>query len=224
MSHGRHLDICLESIGICLLEFLQLRGPCQRTYNVDIDAIGTPLGSCDSGQSADTFLGCRISALSEITEETCSGGKVNNRTLGLLQIRIAGFHIVESGVQSGIYGQVKLLGGMICNSHSGSGSLRIVDQDINSAKSINGLLHHILHDRFIVRTGADICLYGKYLDTVLCLQFFLRIRQLLYITSGQHQIGTLFCISGGDSITDGSALSVTQYRSSSACDDCCLSC
>ena len=87
MSHGRHLDICLESIGICLLKFLQLCGPCQRTYNVDIDAIGTPLGSCDSGQSADAFLGRCISALSEITEETCAGGKVNNGTLGLLQVR-----------------------------------------------------------------------------------------------------------------------------------------
>ena len=95
MSHGRHLDICLESIGICLLKFLQLRGPCQRTYDIDIDAIGTPLGSCDSGQSTDAFLGCRISALSEVTEENCSGGKVNNRTLGLLQIRIASLHIVE---------------------------------------------------------------------------------------------------------------------------------
>ena len=45
ISHRRHLDVCLESIGICLLEFLQLCGPCQRTYNVDIDAIGTPLGN-----------------------------------------------------------------------------------------------------------------------------------------------------------------------------------
>ena len=224
MSHRRHLDVCLESIGICLLEFLQLCGPCQRTYNVDIDAIGTPLGSCDSGQSTDAFLGCRISALSEVTEETCSGGKVNNRTLGLLQIRIASLHIVECCIQTGIYRQVKLLGGMICNSHSGSGSLRIVDQDINSAKSINGLLHHILHDSFIVGTCTDIRLHRKYFDPILFLQFFLRVGQLLNITSGHHQIGTFFCISGGDSITDGSALSVTQYRSSSTGDDCCLSC
>ena len=224
MSHRRHLDICLESIGICLLEFLQLCGPCQRTYNVDIDAIGTPLGSCDSGQSADTFLGCRISALSEITEETCSGGKVNNRTLGLLQIRIASLHIVECCIQTGIYRQIKLLGGMICDGYARSGSLRIVDQYINSAKSINGLLHHILYDRFIVRTGADIRLHRKYFDPILFLQFFLRVGQLLNITSGQHQIGTFLCISGCNTVTNGSALSVTQYRSSSTGDDCCLSC
>ena len=150
MSHRRHLDICLESIRICLLEFLQLCGPCQRTYNVDIDAIGTPLGSCDSGQSADTFLGRRISALSEITEETCAGGKVNNGTLGLLQIRIAGLHIVECCIQTGIYRQVKLLGGMICDGYTGSGSLGIVDQYIDPSESVNRLLHHILYDRFVV--------------------------------------------------------------------------
>ena len=113
---------------------------------------------------------------------------------------------------------------MICDGYAGSGSLGIVDQHIDPSESVNRLLHHILHDRFIVRTGADICLYGKYLDTVLFLKLFLRIRQLLYIASGQHQIGTFFCISGGNTVTDGSALSVTQYRSSSASDDCCLSC
>ena len=209
MSHRRHLDVCLESIGICLLEFLQLCGPCQRTYNVDIDAIGTPLGSCDSGQSADTFLGRRISALSEITEETCSGGKVNNRTLGLLQGRIASLHIVECCIQTGIYRQVKLLGGMICDGYAGSGSLGIVDQYIDPSESVNRLLHHILYDRFIVRTGADICLYGKYLDTVLCLQFFLRIRQLLYIASGQYKVRTLFGIRRCDTVTDGTALPIT---------------
>ena len=98
---------------------------------------------------------------------------------------------------------------MICDGYARSGSLRIVDQYINSAKSINGLLHHILYDRFIVRTGADIRLHRKYFDPILFLQFFLRVGQLLNITSGQHQIGTFFGIGRCDTITDGTALSIT---------------
>ena len=98
---------------------------------------------------------------------------------------------------------------MICDGYARGGSLGIVDQNIDPAESIHRLLHHILYDCFIVCPCADIRLYGKYLDAVLLLQFFLCIGQLLHVTTGQHQIGTFFCISGCNTVTDGSTLSVT---------------
>ena len=52
MSHRRHLDIGLEGIRIGVLEVLQLGGPGDGADDIDIDAVGAPLGGGYTGQSA----------------------------------------------------------------------------------------------------------------------------------------------------------------------------
>ena len=55
MSCGRHFYVCLEGIGISFLEAFKLCGPCEGADDVYIDAVRTPLGGCNTGQTADAF-------------------------------------------------------------------------------------------------------------------------------------------------------------------------
>lgn len=73
VSCRRHLDILLERLRIRLLKLLQLRRPCQRADDVDIDAVLCPFGGRHARQSADSFLGGSVSALSEIAEQSRGG-------------------------------------------------------------------------------------------------------------------------------------------------------
>ena len=83
VAHGRHLDVGLERIRVCLLELLQLGGPGQRADHVDIDAILAPLSSGHAGQAADALLGGSVGALAKVAKQACTGCKVDHAALGL---------------------------------------------------------------------------------------------------------------------------------------------
>ena len=220
MSHRWCVDICLESVRICLLEVFKLCGPCKRTYDICIDAIGSPLGCCNSRQSSDTFLRCGVSTLSEVSEQTSTRCKIDYRAFRLLQIWIACFHIVKGCIQSRINRKVKLCGCMIGDRHTGSGSLRVIDQHVDSAKCIDCLLYNICHDCFIVRTGAYICLYRQYLHAIFAFDLFLCTVEFLHVSSGQDKVCAFLRIGSCDSISDRTAASVAQNRASTTCDNC----
>ena len=139
-------------------------------------------------------------------------------------MRIARLHIVECCIQSRINRQIELICGVVRKRDTGSGSLRVVDQDINSSEGIQRLLDYIFHNRLIVRAGADIRLNRQDLYAVKPFQLFLRVSQLLHVPSGNDDIGAFLCISGSDAVSDGAASAVTQDRSSSSCDDHCFFC
>ena len=84
MACRRHLHVCLESFGISLLKAFQLGCPCQRADDVHVDVVTAPLGGCHPGQTTDAFLGCCVSTLSvvdENTEKTYTGYKNIKKTV-----------------------------------------------------------------------------------------------------------------------------------------------
>lgn len=79
VAHRGHLDIRLERLGICLLEVLQLRRPCQRADDVDVDTVLAPFGGGNAGQAANAFLCRGIRALPIVAKQPGAGGKVDDR-------------------------------------------------------------------------------------------------------------------------------------------------
>ena len=119
MAHGRHLDVGLESVRVGVPELLELGRPCQRADHVDVDAVLAPLGGGDAGHTADALLGGSIGRLAEVAEEASAGSEVDDAAVRLSQIGVAGFHVVESGVEAGVDGQIELLGGVLGQRHAG---------------------------------------------------------------------------------------------------------
>ena len=117
----------------------------------------------------------------------------------LSQIGVAGFHVVESGVEAGVDGQIELLGGVFGQRHTGGRSLRIVDEHLNAAEGIDSLL-----DR------ADIGLHGQHLDAVEAFQLLLGCFQLLDIAACDDEVRALLGVCGGDAVADGAAAPILQ--------------
>ena len=138
MAHGGHLDVGLESVGVGVPELLELGRPCQRADHVDVDAVFAPLGGGDAGHTADALLGGSIGRLAEVAEEAGTGSEVDDAAVRLSQIGVAGLHVVESGVEAGVDGQIELLGGVFGQRHAGGRSLCIVDEHLNAAEGIDG--------------------------------------------------------------------------------------
>ncbi len=91
---------------------------------------------------------------------------------------------------------------MLRQRHTGSGSLRIVNQNINTSKRINRLLHNICNNCLVVRASIDIRLNNQYLNVIQPFQLFFCGFQLFYISPRNDQICTLFCISRCNSVAD----------------------
>ena len=91
---------------------------------------------------------------------------------------------------------------MIGDRHTGSRSLRVVDQHIDSSKCIDRLLYNICHDCLIVRADAYIRLYRKHLHAVFAFDFFFCIVKFLHVPSGQDKVCTFLRIGSCDSISD----------------------
>ena len=219
MAHGRHLDVGFERIRVCLLELLQLGGPGQRADHVDIDAILAPLSSGHAGQAADALLGGSVGALAKVAKQACTGCKVDHAALGLGQIGIAGLHIVKCSVQAGIKGKIKLLGGVLCQRHAGSGCLCVVHQHLNATKGIHSLIDDILHGGFVVGACTHICLHRQNADAILGFQLVFCLFQFFHITASDDQICALFCKGGGNAIADGAAAAIGKYGAACAGDD-----
>ena len=128
--------------------------------------------------------------------------------MGLLQVGIACFHIIESGIESRIHSQVELLGGVILNGNPRCRSLRVVDEHIDSAELVDGCLGNTFGDGFVISSFADIGGKGEYTDAVKTLQLFLCLFQLRHIATCNHKICTFLRICGGNAVADRAASAV----------------
>ena len=108
---------------------------------------------------------------------------------------------------------------MVSNGNAGSRSLCVVDEDIDTAEGINSLFYNIFYDCFVVLTFRYISLDSQNFDAVFAFQFFFCVSQFFYITAGDYQIATFFCVSSSDTVADGAASAVRQNRVASAGDD-----
>ena len=96
----RCFHIGFERFGISFLKVFKLSRPCKRTNNVGVDAILCPFGCCNTRKTANTFLCCRIGALTIITEKSCTRSKIDDASLCFLEMRIACLHIIKCCVKS----------------------------------------------------------------------------------------------------------------------------
>lgn len=220
VAHRRHLHVGLESVRIGVLEVLQLGRPGDRADDVHVDSVGAPLRGGDAGQTANAFLGGGVGALTIVAEQARAGGEVDHGALGLLQVGIAGLHIIEGGVQAGIEGEVEVLGGVIGQRHAGSARLGVVDEHIDAAERLDGLVDDVLDDGLVVSAGGHVGLNRQDLHAVETLDLLLGVLQLLHVASGDDDVGALLGVGGDNAIADGAAaLSVAQNRTAAAGDD-----
>ena len=172
----------------------------------DVDAVVVPVGG-------------GVGALAKVAKQACTGCKVDHAALGLGQIGIAGLHIVKCSVQAGIKGQIKLLGGVLCQRHAGSGCLCVVHQHLNATKGIHSLIDDILHGGFVVGACTHICLHRQNADAILGFQLVFCLFQFFHITASDDQICALFCKGGGNAIANGAAAAIGKYGAACAGDD-----
>ena len=74
-THWRHMNIGGKGFRVSVLELLQLGSPGQGTDHIHMNAVRTPLSSCNTGETPDGLLGCCVTALSFVTEKTGTGGQ-----------------------------------------------------------------------------------------------------------------------------------------------------
>ena len=118
---------------------------------------------------------------------------------------IAGPHIVKRGVEPGIEGQVKLLGGVVGQRHPRGGGLGVVDKHVNAAKGPDGLINDPADHRLIVAAGGDIGPDRQDFDAIKPFQLLPGFLQLLEVPAGDDQIASLLGVSDGDAVTDRAA-------------------
>lgn len=199
------MDVRFERIGVSFGEVLELRGPSKWADNVHIDVIGAPFIGCDAREAANAFFCSGVGALSNIAEEPCSRGEVDNGTLGLFQVRIACLHVVERSIEARIDRQVELVGRVLRKGNARSRSLCVVDEHIDAAEFFDGLIDDVLHGCGVVVASAHVCLDRKHLDAVEALELLFRIFELLNVAPSDDQIRAFFCVCGSDAIADRSA-------------------
>ena len=180
----------------------------------------TPLSSGHAGQAADALLGGSVGALAKVAKQACTGCKVDHAALGLGQIGIAGLHIVKCSVQAGIKGQIKLLGGVLCQRHAGSGCLCVVHQHLNATKGIYSLIDDILHGGFVVGACTHICLHRQNADAILGFQLVFCLFQFFHIAAGDHKVCTLFCVGRSNAVSNGTAAAILQDCAPCTGDEC----
>ncbi len=202
------MNVGLEGLGILLLELVELSSPSQRTNDVDVDVVLAPLGGSCAGKAADALLGCSVGALTSVAEEAGAGAEIDNRALGLLQIRIAGAHVKEGGIEARKDAKVKILAGVLSEGHARGGSLCVIDKNVDAAESLDGLVYNLLHASLGLGAGVDICLNRKHLHAVKTLELLLGLVELLYIAASDDNVGTLLGVGNRDAVADGAAAAV----------------
>ena len=213
------MHVGLVGLGVLFLEVLERSGPGERANHVGIDAVGTPLGGGDARQAADAFLGCGVSALAVVAEQTGAAGEVHHGALRLLQVRVTRLHVVEGSVQAGIQRQVELGGGVVGDGDAGSGCLSVVHQRIDAPELGHDLVDGGLHDGLVVGLGVHVGLDGQHADAELALKTLLGGFELLHVTAGDGKVCALFGEGGGDAEPDGARGTVLQRCKARAGDD-----
>ena len=118
---------------------------------------------------------------------------------------IACLHVIEGGVEAGIHGQIKVLSGVGGQGHAGGGGLGVVDEHIDTAEGLDGLVDDMLHHGLVVAAGGHVGLDREHPDAVEPLQLLLGVLQLLYVAAGDDQVHALLGEGGGNAVADGAA-------------------
>ena len=134
-------------------------------------------------------------------------------------MRIAGLHVIKRRVQPGIHRQVKVLGGVLGQGHAGGGSLGVVDEHVDAAELLDGLIDYVLDNGLVVGTGADVRLDGEHLDVIQPLQLLLGVGELLYVAPCNDKVCPFLCVGGGNAVADGTAAPVAEGGAARAGDN-----
>ena len=185
------MDVGLERLGISILEVLERSGPSKRAHDVDVDAVLAPLVGCNASQTADALLGSGIAALAVVAKQAGARGKVDHGALGLLQVRIGLLHVQIGSIQTGINGQVKLIHGVVGDGHTRGAGLSVVNDGVDAAELLNGLVDDVLDDGLVVLTSRDIGLNRQNLDAVLGLEGLLGSLELGNVATGNDEVCAL---------------------------------
>ena len=213
------MHVRLERLRVRGLEILELRGPGKRAHNVDVDAVLAPLVRGDARKTADALFGRSVAALPVIAEKPRARCEVDDRSLGLLEMRIRLLHIEEGRIETGVDGEVELLGRVLLDAHARGARLRVVDHGVDATELGDSLVDNVLHDGLVILSGRDICLNGQDLDAVLGLERLLGRLELSHVAPGNDEIGALLRERDIDAVADRTGAAVLERGLSTACDD-----
>ncbi len=138
---------------------------------------------------------------------------------GLLQVRVGLLHVQVGGIQTGVNGQVKLIHGVIGNGHARGAGLSVVDDGVDAAELLNGLVDDVLDDSLVVLTSRNIGLNRQNLDTVLGLEGFLGGLELGDVAASDDEVCALLGKSDIDAVADGASGAVLKRGLAAAGND-----
>ena len=134
-------------------------------------------------------------------------------------MRIGLLHVQIGGIQTGINGQVKLIHGVVGDGHARGAGLSIVDDGVDAAELLNGLVDDVLNNGLVVLTSRDIGLNRQNLDAVLGLEGLLGSLELGNVATGNDEVCALLGKSDIDAVTDGASGAVLKRGLAAAGDD-----
>ena len=134
-------------------------------------------------------------------------------------MRIAGLHIVEGCIEAGVHGEIELLGSVIGQGDAGGGSLCVVDENVDAAELLDGLVDDVLDDSCVVCASVHVSSDDEDFNAVLALELLLGGLELLHVAAGDDQVAAFLSVCGCDAETDGASGAVLQSSEASAGDD-----
>ena len=134
-------------------------------------------------------------------------------------MRIGLLHVQVSSIQTGINGQVKLIHGVIGDGHARGAGLSIVDDGVDAAELLNGLVDDVLDDGLVVLTGRNIGLNGQNLNAVLGLERLLGGLELGDVAAGDDKVCALLGKCDIDAVADRASGTVLKRGLAAAGDD-----
>ena len=134
-------------------------------------------------------------------------------------MRIGLLHVQIGSIQTGVNGQVKLIHGVVGDGHTRGAGLGVVDDGVDAAELLNGLVDDVLDDGLVVLTSRDIGLNRQNLDAVLGLEGLLGGLELGDVAAGDNEVRALLGKSDIDAVTDGASGAVLKRGLAAAGDD-----
>ena len=134
-------------------------------------------------------------------------------------MRIGLLHVQIGGVQAGVNGQIKLIHSVVGDGHTRGAGLGVVDDGVDAAELLDGLVDDVLDDGLVVLTSRDISLNRQNLDAVLGLERLLGSLELSNVTTGDNEVRALLGKSDIDTVADGASRAVLKRGLAAAGDD-----
>lgn len=179
----RHFYIGGKSLGISILEVLKLTCPCERADNIRVDSVLCPFCSGYTGKTSYALLSGGIGTLTVISEQTCARCKVYDTALCFLEVRVAGFHIIECRIQTGVDSKVKLLCCVILYSYARSRCLSVVYKYVDTSEFFYSGIKNRLCNSLVVCTRFNVCGDSKNFDSLQLFKLFLSLVKLSLVSS-----------------------------------------